>query len=87
MLRIKLIKSTIGHNPRLRATVQALGLGKLNTTVEHEDNPSIRGQVHHVKELLLVVDTTTGKVLFDGLKTRRHATKKRDMPPAAHRSH
>jgi len=84
MLRIKLIKSTIGHNPRLRATVKALGLGKLNTVVEHEDNPSIRGQIHHVKELLLVEDTSTGKVLYDGFKVRKHATRKDKKPPETH---
>ena len=84
MLRIKLIKSTIGHNPRLRATVQALGLGKLNTVVEHEDNPSIRGQIHHVKELLHVEDTATGEILWNGFNVRKHATRKQKKPPERH---
>lgn len=84
MLRIKLVKSTIGHNPRLRATVQALGLGKLNTVVEHEDNPSIRGQIHHVKELLYVTDTITGQVLHNGFTARKHATRKDKKPPETH---
>jgi len=84
MLRIKLIKSTIGHNPRLCNTVKALGLGKLNTVVEHEDNPSIRGQIHHVKELLLVEDLETGKILYNGLTVRKHATRKSKKPPETH---
>lgn len=54
MLRIKLVKSTIAQNPRNVRTVRALGLGKTNSVVFHEDNPSIRGQIHHVKHMLEV---------------------------------
>jgi large subunit ribosomal protein L30 len=54
MLRIKLVKSPIGNTPRNRATVAALGLRKMNKVVEHVDNPTIRGMVHHVKHLLQV---------------------------------
>ncbi len=42
LLRIKLVKSLIGHNPRNRATVKALGLRKVNQVVEKVDNPSVR---------------------------------------------
>ena len=80
MLRIKLVKSPIGHNRRLKATVVALGLRKVNTVVEHEDNPSMRGQIHHVKELLLVEDLTTGQILFDGRIGRKYATRKPRKP-------
>jgi large subunit ribosomal protein L30 len=54
MLRIKLIKSTIGHNPRNRATVHALGLKRPNQVVEHNDTPTIRGMIRHVHPLLSV---------------------------------
>lgn len=54
MLRIKLVKSTIGHNKRNRATVQALGLRKPHQVVEHDDTPTIRGMIQHVRALLLV---------------------------------
>jgi large subunit ribosomal protein L30 len=54
MLRIKLTRSTVGHNPRNRATMKALGLRKIGKVVEHEDTPSIRGMIHHVKEMLHV---------------------------------
>jgi len=54
MLRIKLVKSPIGNNKRNRATVQALGLRGVQQVVEHADNPSIRGMIHHVKHMLLV---------------------------------
>lgn len=56
MLRIKLVKSTIGNVPRNRATVAALGLRKINQVVEHADTPTIRGMVHKVKHLLEVTE-------------------------------
>jgi len=84
MLRIKLIRSPIAHNWRIRRTVEALGLRKMNTTVEQPDNPSIRGLVHHVKELLLVEDMETGTVIFDGAKHRPHATRKQKKPSERH---
>ena len=56
MLRIKLVRSLIGHNKRNKATVAALGLRKMHQTVDHKDTPNIRGMIHHVKELLHVVE-------------------------------
>jgi large subunit ribosomal protein L30 len=53
-LRIKLVKSTIGRKPKHRATIQALGLRKLNQVVEKEDNPQMRGMIHQVGYLLQV---------------------------------
>ena len=54
MLKITLTKSTISETPRNRATVHALGLRKTNRSVIQEDNPVIRGMIHHVKHLLKV---------------------------------
>ncbi|MBO8450022.1 MAG: 50S ribosomal protein L30 [Spirochaetes bacterium] len=51
---VKLIRSTIGQKPRVRATVRSLGLGKLNSTVEHEATPAILGMVSAVSHLLEV---------------------------------
>lgn len=87
MLRIKLVKSTIAHNPRIRATVVALGLRKLHQVIEKEDTPSIRGMVHHVKELLIVEDTTTGTVLWDATTMRKRATRKVRLPAAKRPRH
>lgn len=53
-LRIKLVKSTIGRKPKHRATIQALGLRKLNQVVEKEDNAQMRGMIHQVGYLLEV---------------------------------
>ena len=51
---VKLIRSTIGQKPRVRATVRSLGLRKLNSTVEHEASPSILGMVSSISHLLEV---------------------------------
>jgi large subunit ribosomal protein L30 len=61
MLRIKLVKSLIGNNRRNRATVQALGLRRVNQVVEQPDNPSIRGMIHHVKHMLHVEELANGQ--------------------------
>ncbi|MCR5587020.1 MAG: 50S ribosomal protein L30 [Lachnospiraceae bacterium] len=53
-LKITLKKSTIGAIPKHRATVEALGLKKLNSTVELPDNEAVRGMVWHVKHLVEV---------------------------------
>lgn len=53
-LRITLKKSTIGCVPKHRKIVEALGLRKVNHTVEQPDNPAIRGMIKQVSYLLTV---------------------------------
>ena len=53
-LKITLVKSTIGAIPKHRRTVEALGLKKLNKTVELPDNACTRGMVKQVKHLVKV---------------------------------
>ena len=53
-LNITLVKSTIGAKPKHRKTVEALGLRKLNKTVEMPDNESVRGMLHQVRHLVKV---------------------------------
>jgi large subunit ribosomal protein L30 len=53
-LRITLVKSSIGYSRRQKATVRALGLRRLNQSVEQEDNPVIRGMVSKVSHLVEV---------------------------------
>ena len=53
-LKVKLVKSTIGAIPKHRATVEALGLKKLNKSVELPDNDAVRGMIWHVKHLVKV---------------------------------
>ncbi len=51
-LRITWKKSGIGRPEVQKRTVRALGLRKLNHTVEHNDTPQIRGMVHKVRHLV-----------------------------------
>ena len=53
-LKITLVKSTIGAIPKHRKTVEALGLNKLNKTVEMPDNGAVRGMVKQVAHLVTV---------------------------------
>ncbi|WP_088006767.1 50S ribosomal protein L30 [Indiicoccus explosivorum] len=53
-LEITLTKSVIGSKPAQRKTVQALGLRKMHQTVEHSDNPAIRGMIEKVAHLVTV---------------------------------
>jgi len=53
-LKITLVKSPIGYNKRQKGTVAALGLKKVNQTVEHDDNPVIRGMINKVSHLVSI---------------------------------
>jgi large subunit ribosomal protein L30 len=53
-VRITYSKSSIGYHKRQKATLQALGLRKLNQTVEHDDTPVIRGMISKVSHLVTV---------------------------------
>ena len=53
-LKITLVKSTIGAVPKHKKTVEALGLKKLNKTVELPDNAATRGMVKQVQHLVKV---------------------------------
>ena len=53
-LKITYTKSSIGYQKDQGRTIKALGLRKLNQTVEHEDTPAIRGMVHKVIHLVKV---------------------------------
>jgi len=53
-LSVKLVRSAIGYDKTQKATVQALGLSKLNKTVVHNDTPQVRGMIYKVRHLVLV---------------------------------
>ena len=53
-LKITLVKSPIGAIPKQRATVEALGLKKLQKTVELPDNAAVRGMIQQVRHLVKV---------------------------------
>jgi large subunit ribosomal protein L30 len=52
-IKITLVRSTIGTKPNHRATVKALGLGKVNSVVEKDANPAILGQVQTISHLVI----------------------------------
>lgn len=53
-IRITQVKSKIGKPARQKKTLEALGIRKLNHTVEHEATPQILGMVVKVRHLVKV---------------------------------
>ena len=53
-LKVTLVKSPIGAVPKHKKTVEALGLRKMNKTVELPDNAATRGMVKQVCHLVKV---------------------------------
>lgn len=53
-IRIKQVKSIIDRTQRQKDTMYALGLRKMNSTVEHESTPQILGMVQKIKHLVTV---------------------------------
>ncbi len=51
-IRIKWVKSAIGFPERQKRTIKALGFKKLQSVVEHEDTPQIRGMIEKVRHLV-----------------------------------
>lgn len=53
-IKITQVKSKIGSTERQKKTLEALGLKKLNGSVEVEATPQIKGMVNKVSHLLNV---------------------------------
>jgi large subunit ribosomal protein L30 len=51
-LRVTLVKSTVSHTQRTRATVKALGLRRIGHSVEVADTPQLRGMANAVRFLV-----------------------------------
>jgi large subunit ribosomal protein L30 len=56
MAKIKLtqIKSGIGSTKRQKRTLEALGIRKMNNTIEVKNTPQIQGMITKVRHLLKV---------------------------------
>jgi len=52
--RITLVKSPIGYSKRHKATLRALGLRRMNQSVEQADRPTLWGMVAFVRHLVEV---------------------------------
>jgi large subunit ribosomal protein L30 len=53
-IKVTLVRSPIGYNQKQKDTVRALGLRRMNQTVEHPDTPALRGMLHKVTHLIRV---------------------------------
>ena len=53
-LKITLTKSTNGAKKNQIATVKALGLKKIGSTVVKQDNPAVRGMIKTVSHMIKV---------------------------------
>lgn len=53
-LKVTQIRSKIGIKPKQRGTLRALGLRRIDHTVEHADRPEIRGMLAKVPHLVRV---------------------------------
>ena len=53
-IRVTLVRSPIGYTKDQRATARALGLRRLHQTVEHKDNPTLRGMIQKIIHLVQV---------------------------------
>lgn len=53
-VRVTKVKSIIGRPAKQKATVLALGLRKMNQTVEHEATPQIMGMINKVSHLVKI---------------------------------
>jgi len=54
LIRVTLVRSPIGYTKDQRATARALGLRRLHQTVEHKDNPTLRGMIQKIVHLVQI---------------------------------
>lgn len=54
MVKVTLVKSTIGEVKSVKETVAALGLTKIRSEKTFEDTPALRGQIRKVAHLVKV---------------------------------
>jgi len=79
-LKVTQVKSTISHIARNRATIKALGLNGIGSTVEVVDNDATRGMVRQVRFLVTVeeipaagVERVTAKAKVKGAAVEEKA--------------
>ena len=53
-VKISQVRSTAGTNPSQKATLKALGLGRIGKAVEIKDSPQLQGQIRVVSHLVEV---------------------------------
>jgi len=53
-VKISQVKSANGTDPKQKATLKALGLGRIGKSVERQDSPQLQGQLRVVSHLIEV---------------------------------
>jgi large subunit ribosomal protein L30 len=53
-VKILQVRSTNGTDPKQKATMKALGLGRIGRAVERKDSPQLQGQLRVVSHLVEV---------------------------------
>ena len=57
-LRITQVRGTVRTRPEHRGTMRALGLRKINQSVEREDSPVLQGMLRRVSNLVKVEEVS-----------------------------
>ena len=65
LLTVTWIRSTIGHKAAARGTIRALGLHRLNQSVDVADTPEMRGMLRRVAFLIEVSEAGASGVASD----------------------
>jgi large subunit ribosomal protein L30 len=62
-VKVTQVRSTIGQTRAHEGTLRALGLGTIGRSAEHEQTPTLEGQLRHVAHLVTVTpaDGSSGK--------------------------
>ncbi|TAE40493.1 MAG: 50S ribosomal protein L30 [Runella slithyformis] len=55
-VKVTQVRSMINRPERQKRTLKALGLGKINRSIEVESNPTLMGMVNSVSHLLKIED-------------------------------
>ena len=55
-IKVTLVRSPIGYQPKHRACVRGLGLKRVRHCVVLEDTPSVRGMVNKIQYMVRVED-------------------------------
>jgi len=53
-IKVTLVRSPIGYTKDQKDTAKALGLRRLHQTVEHKDNPALRGMIRKIIHLVQI---------------------------------
>jgi large subunit ribosomal protein L30 len=53
-VKISQVRSANGSDPRQKATLRALGLGRIGKSVQRKDSPQLQGQLRVVSHLVEV---------------------------------